>query len=102
EVVVEVSLSDSALTQDVVERGAVIAAQVDEPGRGVEDLISGRRTLWTLGRGRRCRHLSHPNVVPTSRYRWSQTGRTLSNGAVRDEIFRYENVNNFSRSEVRS
>src|SRR5262245_50190677 len=49
EVVVEVPLSDPALSQDVIEGGTVVAAEVDEAGRGVEDLIAGRRTLRTLG-----------------------------------------------------
>src|SRR5262249_15043566 len=62
EVIVEVPFPDSALTQDVVDGSAVIAAQMDEPGRGVEDLISGRRPLRSFGRRRSRRHHSRLNV----------------------------------------
>ena len=48
EVVVEVPLADAALPQDVVERGAVVALQVDEPGGGVQDLVAGRGALALL------------------------------------------------------
>src|SRR5260370_535648 len=63
EVVVEVPLADAALTQDVVERGVVVAVDVDEPcRRGEDDLARGpallrlRPLVARLGR----RHLYQP------------------------------------------
>src|SRR5262249_32643886 len=80
EVIVEVSLADSALPQDVVERRAVISPEGDQPGRGVEDLITRRRALVTL-RARGHFASAPRSSVPTSWYRLCQSIAGLSRRA---------------------
>src|SRR6185436_1857618 len=80
EVVIEVALADSALPQHVVERGAVIAAQVDEPRRRVQDLVAGGRCLGApdLYRHRLALHPARRlyQLVGTE-YRWTKVVQQL-------------------------
>src|SRR5262249_32820694 len=82
EVVVEVPLADAALPEHVVQGGAMVSLQVDEPGGGGEDLISRRRPLLTLdrrdrlGSGRR-----HHRLAPACT-NWSVQTMTQGGKAV--------------------
>ena len=59
EVVVKVALADPAFPQHIVERRAVVPPQIDEPGRGVQDLVPRGRPLGTPRLAHRALRLGH-------------------------------------------
>src|SRR5262245_16976397 len=70
EVVIEVALADTALAQHVVEGSAVVALQVNQAPRRVEDLVPRRRTPGALRlRQDRCLGVFHGRFVPNSGYK---------------------------------
>jgi hypothetical protein len=59
EVVVKIAFADPAFPQHIVERRAVVAPQINEPGRGVQDLVPCGRTLGTPRLAHRALRLGH-------------------------------------------
>ena len=59
EVVVEIAFTNPAFPQHIVERRAVVTPQIDESGRGIQDLVPSGRALGTPRLAHRALRLGH-------------------------------------------